>query len=51
MGQYKKIDLMRFYDAILGGDASETSSTDTNGAETRILIKNTRLFIPLEKAS
>jgi hypothetical protein len=36
MGQYEKIDSGPSHEAMFFGDASETSSNDTNGAETRI---------------
>jgi hypothetical protein len=49
MGQYEKIDSMTSYEAIFFGDASETSSNDTNGAETRILNHKCAPFYSIGK--
>ena len=49
MGQYEKLDYRRSYEAIFFGDASETSSSDTNGAETRILNKKYDAFYSIGK--
>ena len=49
MGQYEKIDYRPSHEAIFFGDASETSSNDTNRAETRFLNKKYEAFYSIGK--
>ena len=49
MGQYEKIHYRQSYEAVFFGDASNASSNDTNGAETRILNKKYDAFYSIGK--